>query len=87
MPHIYDLVDSEMFFGKAKYGRYHDAHHQYGALLEEVAEWFDEIRANTEHTPEALYELVQIAAVALRYVLENGDIDEINKIQETRHSR
>lgn len=87
MPHIYDLVDSEMAFGKAKYGRYHDAHHQYGALLEEIAEWFDEIRANTEHTPEAMYELVQIASVALRYVLENGDIDEIKAIQEARHNR
>lgn len=76
-----------MDFGQARYGKYHNSHEHYAVLKEEVDEWWDSIKGNIDFAPCSHYELIQVAAVALRYVLENGDIDEIKNIQEARHSR
>lgn len=84
---LIEILESEMRFGFGKYGPYHTSHEHYAVLLEEVEEWWDEIKGNTDNRPEAHYELIQIAAVALRYVLENGNLDEIKKSQDRRHRR
>ncbi len=81
--HLIEIVFKEIEFGRSRYGPYHNSHEQYGVLKEEVDEWFDSIRANQE----SLYELIQVAAVALRYVAERGDMFDIQNEQDERHSK
>lgn len=82
---IIDMLDREIKEGFARYGLYHNSHEHYAVLQEEVDEWWDSIKCNTSHTSESHYELIQIAAVALRYVLERGNIEQIEKVQEERY--
>jgi chromosome segregation and condensation protein ScpB len=83
---IYDLVGNEMVFGEIKYGKYHNSHEHYAVLKEELDEYWDDVKANKSETPQAMYELVQVAAVALRYVLERGDLESIREVQDKRHA-
>ncbi len=79
-----DLLDTEMRHAFNKFGPYHNGHEVYGVLAEELAEFFDHVRDNTADGPEAAYELIQLAAVALRYVIDTSDVDLISGIQEER---
>jgi NTP pyrophosphatase (non-canonical NTP hydrolase) len=79
------LLDAEIAFGRDKYGPYHSAHEQYAVLQEEVDEWFDAIKGNMADCCQ--YELLQVAAVALRYILENGDKESIARVQAIRHAK
>jgi len=79
------LLENEISFGRDKYGPYHSAHEQYAVLQEEVDEWFDAIKGNMADCCQ--YELLQVAAVALRYILENGDVDSIANVQRMRHAK
>lgn len=81
----FDLVKFEMEYALKKYGDYHNSHEHLGVLLEEFEEWKDEVKGNTANTPQAIYELIQIAAVALRYAMENGCVKTIAEVQEKRH--
>ena len=81
------LLDAEIDFGRDNYGRYNSAHEQLGVYLEEFEEWKDHVKDNTSDSPEALYELLQGAAVCLRYIKEHGSIDSIAKVQHERHNR
>ena len=83
---ICDLVGNEMQFGYKKYGKYHNSHEHYAVLKEELDEYWDDVKANKSETPQAMYELVQVAAVALRYVLERGDLEAIREAQDKRHA-
>jgi hypothetical protein len=77
-----DLIVKEMDYGRSKFGPYHNSHEHYAVLQEEVDEWWDAIKGNVSDC--SMYELIQVAAVAMRYVLENNTLD-IAKIQEARH--
>lgn len=79
-----DLLDTEMRHAFNKFGPYHNGHEVYGVLAEELAEFFDHVRDNTANGPEAAYELIQLAAVALRYAIETSDVEDIGKVQEGR---
>lgn len=72
-----------MDFAHAKYGDYHNAHEQYAVLQEEVDEWWDAVKGNMADCCQ--YELLQVAAVALRYIIENGDAESISNVQRMRH--
>lgn len=55
---------------------HHSAHECYGVLSEEVAELLDEIRrkeSDPERIPNIRKELMQVAAVAIRGMVEIGD--------------
>jgi hypothetical protein len=82
-----DLLDTEMRHAFNKFGPYHNGHEVYGVLYEELAEFFDHVRDNTANEPEAAYELVQLAAVALRYAIETSNVGEVGKVQDQRWSR
>jgi hypothetical protein len=82
-----DLLDTEMRHAFNKFGPYHNGHEVYGVLTEELAEFFDHVRDNTANVPQAAYELIQLAAVALRYVIETSGVDEVAKVQEGRWER
>ena len=75
------LLDLEMVYGFKKYGPYHTAHEHYAVLQEEVDEWWDAVKGNMADCCQ--YELLQVAAVALRYILENGDAESIAKVQKS----
>lgn len=79
-----DLLDTEMREAFKKFGPYHNGHEVYGVLVEELAEFFEHVRDNTADEPEAAYELIQLAAVALRYAIETSDVDEVGKVQAER---
>lgn len=76
-------LKKEIDFGRDKHGAYHSPHEHYAVLQEEVDEWWDAIKGNFADV--AHYELLQIAAVALRYILENGDLESIEDRQKRRH--
>lgn len=84
---IVDILNREMFEGFARYGQYHNSHEHYAVLQEEVDEWWDTVKNNESHTHESMYELIQVAAVALRFVVERGNIDAIAMIQEDRYRK
>jgi NTP pyrophosphatase (non-canonical NTP hydrolase) len=79
------LLEKEMQFGADRYGPYHSAHEHYAVLQEEVDEWWDAVKANM--TDDCQYELLQVAAVALRYILENGSASSIEEVQRSRHGQ
>lgn len=87
MPTLNDLLpllDKEMKTASAKYGPFHNSHEHYAVLQEEVDEWWDAVKGNVADCCQ--YELVQIAAVALRYVIERGDVASISRVQEMRYA-
>jgi NTP pyrophosphatase (non-canonical NTP hydrolase) len=75
-------LEKEMSFGREKYGAYHTAHEHYAVLQEEVDEWWQAVKSNMADSCQ--YELLQVAAVALRYILENCDVEHIEYVQERR---
>lgn len=77
------LLSAEMDTAKAKYGPYHNSHEHYAVLQEEVDEWWDAVKGNMADYCQ--YELLQVAAVALRYIMENGDAESIAKVQRMRY--
>jgi hypothetical protein len=79
-----ELIVKEMDYGRDKFGAYHNAHEHYAVLQEEVEEWWDAVKGN--YADCAMYELVQVAAVAMRYILENNTLD-IEDIQAKRHGK
>jgi hypothetical protein len=76
------LLQKEMEYGKDRFGSYHNSHEHYAVLQEEVDEWWDAVKGNFSDC--AMYELIQVAAVALRFVIENNTID-LEDIQRMRH--
>lgn len=79
------LLADEMAHGYKRYGAYHNSHELYAVLKEEVDEFWDTVKGNTSESPEALYELLQVAAVALRYIIERGDAESIEAVQYERY--
>ncbi len=79
------LLEKEMAFGRKEHGEYHSAHEHYAVLQEEVDEWWDAIKGNMADSCQ--YELLQVAAVALRYIIENGDAESIANVQRMRHNK
>lgn len=78
-----EVLEKEMAWAKEKHGEYHNAHEQYAVMKEEVEEWWDAVKGN--YSDSCLYELVQVAAVALRYVMERGTVESIAWVQNKRH--
>jgi len=77
------LITGEMDAASKKYGPFHNSHEHYAVLQEEVDEWWDAVKGNMADCCQ--YELLQIAAVALRYILENGDAESIANVQRMRY--
>lgn len=83
MNELIPLVTKEMQWAYEKHGPYHNAHEQYAVMQEEVDEWWQAVKGN--YSDSALYELIQVAAVALRYVIEKEDWQDLAWIQDQRH--
>lgn len=64
-------VEDEIKRAKAKHPRLAaSAHEQYSVIHEELDELWDHVKADTGYTDEAMKEAIQVAAMAVRYVLE-----------------
>lgn len=82
---LINLLEKEMDFGKDKYGDYHSAHEHYAVLQEEVDEWWQAVKGNIADSCQ--YELLQVAAVALRYIIQTADVSSISNVQRMRHEK
>ncbi len=61
-------------FNKAskKNGAFNSAHEAYAVLLEEVDELWDDIKRNQGYNQKAMLEAMQVAAMAMRYLVDFG---------------
>ncbi len=66
---VLEEVLQELRSAEMKHGQFNSMHEAYGVLVEEVEEFFDEVRANDYHG-SMRHELIQTAGVAMRAVLE-----------------
>lgn len=69
-----DDVGDELARGMKKFPENkHSAHHAHSVIREEFEELWEHVRADTGASPEARKEAVQLAAMAVRYVVEVCD--------------
>lgn len=65
------MVQKELESAMAKHPTgWHSAHEGYAVLLEEVDELWDEVKLSTHNTRKMRIEACQIAAMALRFLIE-----------------
>lgn len=70
------LVETELANAREKHqGVIHTPHEAYGVIAEEVAEFFDEVRAQSHSKSKMLRELVQIAAMCYRAAEDLGVLE------------
>ncbi len=72
---IINAVTLELLRASRKHGKIRNQHELYAVLLEELQEFWEEVRkaqVSAELSPEAVKELVQIAAMGLRGLLDLG---------------
>ena len=68
---VLNSIGEELKRALTKFPRSQNSPHEgYAVLLEEVDELWDHVKADTGRSPEARKEAVQVAAMAMRYVLE-----------------
>jgi len=70
---IANQVIKELERTTEKFGSFKSAHEGYCVLLEEVDELWDEVKTNQGYTMGARQEAIQIAAMAMRYILDISD--------------
>lgn len=66
---ILKAVTEEMQEGEGKFGKFNSDHEFYAVLLEEVEEFWDELKADAIDSRK-IDELVQVCAVALRGLIQ-----------------
>ncbi len=73
--HIVELILKELSRAEAKFPKFASDHEGYAVLLEEVDELWDEIKANNRPNTQA--EAIQVAAMALRLILDHKEPDHV----------
>lgn len=68
-----ELVKAEIERGVRLHGNYNSTHEAYAVLLEEVDEFWDEVKKRHKDYPAMKKEAIQIAAIAIRIC---DEIDE-----------
>lgn len=66
---IRDLLN-EIALATAEHGPMKSGHEGYGVILEELDKLWDHVKANTVQSPEARQEAIQLAAMAIRFVVD-----------------
>lgn len=70
------MVTNELFKAIAKHKGMNSPHEAYAVILEEVDEFWDEVRKQKPEKADMLKELLQISAMAQRAIIDLGLIDE-----------
>ena len=70
----FSLVHDEFIRATRKFPKFNSAHEGYAVILEKLDELWNEVKAN--HRPEAVKEAVQVAAMAVRFILDAGETPE-----------
>ena len=63
-------VRAEYLRAADKFPAFHSPHEGYAVILEELDELWDEVKANKGRRPAAIKEATQVAAMALRYLID-----------------
>lgn len=63
-------VGDEVLRALDKFPAFNSPHEGYAVIKEELEELWDEAKANRGREPEAMDEAIQVAAMAVRYVLD-----------------
>lgn len=63
-------VGTELKKARAKHPNFTTTHHGYAVILEELDELWDHVKADTATGSEARKECLQIAAMALRFIID-----------------
>jgi hypothetical protein len=63
-------VGNEVLRALDKFEAFNSPHEGYAVIKEELEELWDEAKANQGRSPEAMQEAIQVAAMAVRYVLD-----------------
>ena len=66
-------VKNEYIKATKKFGDFHNAHEGYAVLLEEMDELWENVKLNQSNTgrnPLMLVEAIQVAAMALRFMMD-----------------
>ena len=69
---ILDALRDELEFAFKKFPAFRSYHEGYAIIKEEVDELWDDIKANKGGEPAAAREALQIAAMAIRYIVDVG---------------
>lgn len=67
-----DDVDAELTRAQEKFLPMHSAHEAYGVLLEELDEFWDEVKMKVQDRAAMRRELIQVAAMAVRAIEDLG---------------
>ena len=72
-----DLVEAELLKARAKFPTgMHGPHESYAVILEELDEFWDEVRSQNHYPGKMLKELVQVAAMCARAAEDCGFVEE-----------
>jgi hypothetical protein len=63
-------IEAEVQRAMKKHDPMNSAHEGYAVLQEEVDELWDEIKADNGRSPAAMEEAIQVAAMAVRYIVD-----------------
>ena len=83
-------VATELIKATAKHGSMNSGHEGWAVIKEEMDELWEHVRADTWRGPEARHEAIQIAAMALRYIIDlsdQTDLDVLNNKKTTKELR
>lgn len=69
-------VGSEVFRAQDRFPPFNSPHEGWAVIKEELDELWEHCKANNGRSHEARMEAMQIAAMAVRYMLDIGDIGE-----------
>lgn len=71
-----ELVLEELYEATSKFAPFNSAHEGYAVILEELQELWEEIRKNPQDLDLMRNEACQVAAMALRFMLESCSVKE-----------
>lgn len=72
---MFAMVESELNRATDKFAPFNNPHEAYAVILEELDELWDEIKANRGRSADAFNEARQIAAMAVRYMIDLVELD------------
>lgn len=67
------LVEDELAVALERFPSFNSPHEGWAVVKEEEDELWEEVKGNRGRTPEAMAEAVQVAAMAIRYLVDLSD--------------